>query len=398
MSTFLTLPRTINATQMRMINRSAVLELIRQSGPIARSEIGRQLGLSLPTVMRIVDDLMQEDIISYTGVTEWSSGRRRQLLAYNKQSSLVVGVDLGGTKLYGTLANVGGEILDEKYKAWAGISAEEKYIALVELLRQLLESSEAARTPVRGIAIGVPGLTYCQSGVVRWAPALDWRDVPLKEKLENIFHLPVFVDNDVNLAVLGEHRFGVGQGTQNLVLIAIGTGMGAGLIIDGALARGGHEASGEAGYLLPGREALGKHYGAFGPMESIISGTGIAERAHRKVADLFPERASQPITAREVFEAARRREAWALEVVEETIEYLTMAIANICDILDPEMVILGGGVSSSADLLINPILQRLEGLVHCIPRIEASNLGYRASVMGAIALTVLATSGYTGKL
>ena len=385
------LPLTINATQMRLINRSAILELIRRSSPIARSDIGRQLGLSLPTVMRIVNDLLKEGIIYDTGASQWSNGRRRQLLAYNKQSSLVVGIDLGGTKIFGTLANVGGDILTEQYMEWLGGSAEDKFDTLVELVRQLLATPHPTGAKLRGIAIGAPGLTYSQSGVVRWAPALNWRDFPLKAKLEKVFDLPVFVDNDVNLAVLGEQYFGAGQGLRNMILIAIGTGMGAGLIIDGKLYRGAHEASGEVGYLLPSIEALGVNYEHFGAMESLVSGSGIAERARQLLSK--STLATPPLTAKKVFEAARRQEEWALHVIQETVNYLTMTIANISTVLDPELVILGGGVANSADLLIPPILERLEGLIPCKPCIKASNLGYRAAVMGAIALTVLSTTG-----
>ncbi len=391
------MPATINASQMRRINRSAVLELIRRQGPISRTEIGRALGLSLPTVMRIVNNLLAEGIVSDTGEMESSSsGRRPQLLEYNKHNGLVLGIDLGGTKIYGTLANVGGEILVERYMDWRGAGGEDKYRTLLDLIQQLLASRPVTDTPVRGVAVGAPGLTLHQTGVVCWAPALDWRDVPLKEMLEKEIRLPVFVDNDVNLAVLGEHHFGIGQSARNLVLIAIGTGMGAGLIVDGELYHGAHEAAGEVGYLLPEREALGKHYDRFGAMESIVSGSGIAERARRRLA--APASSLDDITAKEVFEAARRQESWALELVEETVDYLTMTIANISTVLDPDLVILGGGVAYSADFLIPPILAKLDGLIPYIPRIEASNLGYRAAVMGGIALIVLKTTGYVGRL
>lgn len=390
--------RVINASQMRKINRSAVLELIRQKSPIARSEIGRKLGLSLPTVMRIVDKLLEENLVYYTGDTEWSSGRRRRLLAYNKQESLVIGVDLGGTKIFGTLANIGGEILEEKYSEWFGIDAQKKYITLIDIIKYFMNTSYVKESYVRGIAIGVPGLTYSKKGIVRWAPALNWRDVPIKEQLEDEFNIPVFVENDVNLAVLGENRFGVGKGVDDLVLIAVGTGMGAGLIINGQLVHGEDDAAGEVGFLIPGRDALGEKYDDFGPMERIISGPGIADFARKKLMEVMPADELTKLTSKDVFFAAKNGESWAEPILEVVIDYLTITIADISTILNPKLIILGGGVSESAQMLIPAIRDRLDGLVMYPPKIEVSNLGYRASVFGAIALTVLETTGYIGNI
>jgi glucokinase-like ROK family protein len=380
---------------MRLVNRSAVLDLIRRCSPLSRSEIGRRLGLSLPTVMRIVEGLVEEDLVRYTVESEPGRGHRRRLLRYNPDNSLVIGIDLGGTKIFGALANIGGQILEEHYLEWHGVSAEHKFETVVDLVQRFLDLPQASEARVRGLAVGAPGVTDHRHGIVRWAPALDWRDFPLQQRLQARFELPVLVENDVNLAALGEHTFGIGRGCRDMILITLGTGMGAGLIVDGVLYRGAHDSAGEVGYLLPSVEALGMRYDHFGAMESIVSGTGIAERAHQR---LGPRAAEHALSARHVFEAARQGEDWAQQVVDETIDYLTLAIANISSVLDPELVILGGGVANSAQALIPPICERMQGLIPYPPRIEASDLGYRATVMGAIALTVLATTGYTGKM
>jgi glucokinase len=262
------------------------------------------------------------------------------------------------------------------------------------MVQTLLELAGEKEQRLLGIAVGAPGVTHIRSGQVEWAPSLDWRDFPLKQRLADHFQLPVAIDNDVNLAVLGEQWFGAGRGVNNLLLLAIGTGMGAGLIIDGVIYRGHNEAAGEVGYFLPDIGALGKRYEQFGAMENIVSGTGIAERAKRVINGSHSDTELQALTASDVFEAAREGEAWATNIVDETADYLSMVVADIATLLDPELVILSGGVSNSMDMLIPPILRRLEGVIQHVPRLEVSALGSKATVMGAISLILHLTKDY----
>jgi glucokinase len=386
--------RTIDATQMRQVNRSAILELVRQSSPIARSEICKLLGLSMPTVIRIVDELIDDGLVELTGETAGKTGRPRQLLRYNHNGGLVIGIDLGGTSLYGALANIGGEVLGELYTSQGGLSAEENFSLVVQMIQSLVEMSIQQKQTLLGVAIGVPGVTQAGLGVVEWAPSLNWRKFGLKNRITECFQLPVVVDNDVNLAVLGELWFGVGRGLRNLVLLSIGTGVGAGIVIDGMLYRGQNSASGEVGYFIPGIEALGQRYEQFGAMEEIISDIGLVNRARPLLSSLWPEMDLGSLTAGDIISSARRDEPWAKQLMDETADYLGMVVANIATLLDPDLIILGGGISSSADLLIPRILSRIEGVIQHIPRLEASSLGARATVMGAISTVLHLTKEY----
>jgi glucokinase len=215
--------------------------------------------------------------------------------------------------------------------------------------------------------------------------------MPLKAILSDRFGLPVFVENDVNLAALGELGFGAGRSAENLVSIAIGTGIGAGIVIGGALYRGHNRAAGEIGYLLPGLECLGQRYDGFGALESRASGTGIAEAARRALTEAGLPIPEGGITAEDVFAAAREGHGWAQRVVDQTVDYLSQAIVAVSALLDPEVIVLGGGVSRSADLLIEPILRRIDGVVPFTPRLVVSPLGSRAAVMGAIMLVLNGT-------
>jgi glucokinase-like ROK family protein len=386
---------------MRSINRSAILDLIRENGPIARSQIAQQLSMSLPTVMRIVDELIAEDLVHPHGSAEPTRGRPRPLLDFNGQAYAVVGVDLGGTKMFGTLADLNGSVQhevyiphDEKSTSQSKYGTDDCLERLCELIQQLLDVPRPPGQRIRGIGVGVPAITLTPEGIVTWAPSLGWRDLPLKKILADRFAMPVLVENDVNLAALGEWGFGAGRGTQNMVCIAVGTGIGAGIIIGGALYAGHNQAAGEIGYLPPSIEYLRHCYDQFGALENLASGTGIAARARQLLEKEGLPVPAEGLSAEDVFNAARRGEAWARQVVGDTVDYLSLAIADISSLLNPEMVVLGGGVARSADLLIEPIQERLQGVVPFVPRVVASSLGRRAAAMGAIMRVLHATTGY----
>lgn len=387
-------PLTITASAMRDINRSAILEIIRRESPISRSAIAERLGVSLPTVMRIVDKLISEGFVRPQGSTEWSGGRRRSLLEFNAGGYVVLGVDMGGTKMYGAISDLGGNILDEVNISRHGTSGEDSFNYLTTLIDSLLASPRVEGRRVRGIGVGAPGVTLHKEGIVTWAYTLHWENFPLKAKLAERYDYPIVVDNDVNLAALGELWFGAGQNCQDMILIAIGTGIGAGVIIDGALYRGSKEASGEIGNMIPGREFLGKNYQEFGALESVASGTGIAARAREMLKSQGNPEELLNLMAEDVFDSARKGEKWAWTVINETVDYLAIAIAGLVAFFDPELVVLGGGVSRSADMLIEPILQRIIGAIPNPPKLVVSNLGLQATVMGAITNVLHNTSNF----
>lgn len=391
----MTYPLTISASAMREINRSAVIEIIRREGPISRTAIAERLDVSLPTVMRVVEDLAREGFVRQHGTKEWSGGRRRPLLEINVDGDVVLGVDLGGTEMYGAISDLGGNVLDEARLGRRGSSGEESFNCLASLIEKLLASAKLKRRNIRGIGVGAPGITAHNEGIVTWSFALNWKDFPLKERLAKRYKLPVIVDNDVNLAALGELWFGAGQNTRNMILIAAGTGVGAGIILEGALYRGANEASGEIGYMITGREFFGKNHIDFGALESVASSAGIVERAKRHLSAQDQNAGSAAdLLSEDVFTAARKGEAWAWKTINETVDYLAIAVANLTVTFDPELIVLGGGIAHSADLLARPILERIEGMIPSPPKLIVSTLGQRATVMGAIANVLHNTSNF----
>ena len=398
----------------RTVNRSAVLQTLRLSGPLSQSELAGRLALSLPTVMRTVEELRQECLIQALGTVPSEGGRPRTMLALNHAAHAVVAVDLGGSKMHGAVLDLAGQVQHEIRLEYARGDHLHALDRLYDLVDGLLAAPRPPDQRVRGIGIGAPGIVRNPEGVVEWAPSLEWRQLPLKQLLSDRFGLPVFVENDVNLAALGELDYGAGRGADSIVCIAIGTGIGAGIVIRGSIYTGAHQIAGEIGYFLPGLRFLPGSSAVqteqavvdaipagFGALETVASGAGIAARASRRRSLAAVQNGGdgtigdEPLTTEQVFTAARAGERWAQEVIDETVDYLSLAVANICALLDPEVVVLGGGIARSADLLIEPILCRLRGVLPRAPRLVASPLDRLAGVMGAVTLVLNATAGHS---
>jgi glucokinase len=369
---------------MRAINRTAVLEIIRTKGPVSRGCIASTLKLSLPSVVRIVDGLREENLVRSSGDSEFSGGRRRPLLEINASENLTVGIDLGGTKAYGAVCDLNGGILFERSVDNHGTMGEDSYEVVRSLIGALLDDAGSSGGGIRGVGIGVPGVTDPEDGVVRFAPGLKWKDFPLRERVIKDFGLATIVDNDVNSAVLGEMWFGHGKDISNLVLVTLGTGIGAAMVLEGVLYRGSHLFAGEIGYIPWSRECLDKKYDCFGPLEQVAAGSGIAERAKQMMKDDLPGDALGALTAQDVFEACAKKERWAEEMVAEVADYLAMALISTCAVADPEKIVIGGGISRSADLFLDRVRSRMEGRIPHMPEIAVSNLRERGTVLGAM--------------
>jgi predicted NBD/HSP70 family sugar kinase len=260
---------------------------------------------------------------------------------------------------------------------------------LLGFVEDMLAHAIERRLRPRGIAIGVPSVVRSQ-GLVEWAPTLGWRELALGDIVMADAGLPTFIENDVNLLALGEHRWGAGLGTHTMVALAIEAGLGGGLIIEGQLYRGANSAAGEVGYLLTGRESLEHIYPGFGDLEGRVAGRALAERA----ADIGVRGPSPAAMALGVFKAATEGDARAAAIVDDVIDLLALAAGNISSLLDPELIVVSGSVVQSIDPIIEGVRRRLVGRVPHPPRIERSLLGGDAVLAGAAALAIERTADY----
>jgi glucokinase len=309
-----------------------------------------------------------------------------------------VGIDFGGTKVFGALVGGGGVISDETYVEHGGTAipadfspAEAAlgtgYARLHDLAAALIARARASgRNPV-GVGIGAPGMIG-PGGLVLVAGAIGWKNAPLGPMLERRLGLPVRIENDVNLAALGEHMSGAGRGKNSLFLIAIGTGIGGGCIIDGKLWRGGRFAAAEIGALLPGPEFLGWSDRDWGAFEAYASGTGLHNQARAAAQAVAGGAAvaAEDLRGERLFAAAAAGVPWAHQVVDHAVKLWTVAIGAVQALIDPEVVVLSGGVAPSVTPFLPEIKDRLGRALPQAPEIAVSTLGYRAAVLGAPSL------------
>jgi predicted NBD/HSP70 family sugar kinase len=384
-----------DATFLRQVNEAAVLELIREHGPMSRSEIARRLHLSPATITRIVSVLLENSLVLEGSPIHSQYGRRPVLLEFNSRASLILGVYVH-KNIMGALSDLNGEILERRVvPSIPGEAGVERLVALVKDLHQV---SKDLGPPVRGVGIGAPSIVTFEEGTVVWAPSLGWRNLPLKSRLEEAIHLPVFVENEVNLIALGESWQGVGRGLRNLVCISLGAGIGAGIILDGQLYRGSHDAAGEVGYIIPNESCLGRVYDEYGCLESLAGSMGIVQRALTHLANGAPSvlrelngADSPDLTAEMVLSAAREGDALARTMLNETLDYLSIAVANLVCILDPDCIVISGDLAEFGDLFIEPIQHRLRGALPHVPDIVLSELRTDAAVLGALAIALYKT-------
>lgn len=387
---------TGNSRMMRRLNRAAILDVIRRRGPITRTQIAQILELAPSSVTRTVRRLIEEGLVCARGTLPSTGGRRQELLDLDAENNRVFGVDIGGNNMRGVIADLQGQVLyDNVIPSQVNGLQESALEQLVHLIEDLLTQVSDDECRVRGIGVGAPAVVVSQEGIVTWAPALGWRDLPLKALLEDRFGLPVFVENNANLAALGEWLHGAGRGAHHLVFIAIGTGMGAGLLLDGELYRGANEAAGEIGYMIASPQYVQKTFDQFGCLEGLAAMTGIVQRALKALNDhpesdlhQLREASDGRLTAEAVFAAAQQGDGLSLQLAEETIDYLALAVANVASLINPEMIVIGGEATKFGDLLVPPLRERVSRLVPFVPEIRASELGELAIALGAVAIAL----------
>jgi glucokinase len=310
-----------------------------------------------------------------------------------RSGPLVAAIDLGGSHFSSVLADERGRFVARATSAIRGDEGPEPILAMIaDAVEALLKQQGRPREDLRAVALAVPGLVDPETGSVGAAANLaGWIDVPVAEMLRQRLPVPVRVENDVNLAALGEMWRGAGQGRRHLLFVAPGTGIGAGVIIDGKLHRGVHNFAGEIGYSCPSPEELEADYGLLGRLEALASGPGLLRRARQKLGERLPADA----TARDVFEMARAGDAEAIALCDETATLIGIAVGNAVTVLDPEIVVFGGGLSREGEALLSRVREVVYRIVPVRPEIVVSALGEDAQLYGAV-LMALEAGGQPG--
>lgn len=288
---------------------------------------------------------------------------------------LIIGIDLGGTKIAAGLANEKGKILKEIV---VPTEAQKGHKEVLEKIKEAIRAvGEKKLNRVKAIGIGSPGTVDYENGIVLYPPNLPgWKEINLKKIIGEEFKITTYVDNDANCAALAEAKYGAGIGIKNFVYITLSTGIGGGIIIDGKLYRGIKGAAGEVGHISIMKDGKKCSCGKYGHLEGLAAGGAI----HRHYG----------VTAIEVAKGAKEHKSWAFKIINEVADIIGLGFANIVNILNPELIVVGGGLSNMGETLLQPIRFALKKYALPLPyesvKIVKAKLGARAGLQGAISL------------
>ena len=386
---------------MRQMNAALILKVIREHGPLARAQIAAATGLSKPTVNGVVDTLVSA---AYVSEADEGPGRPRRpgprprLLTFRADVGHVLGIDVGADKALVMVADLTGAVVASERRA---VSAQAR-LGHPAMLREL-RAATAAALQAAGIelesvvaaGVGTPGVIEPGSGRIALAPQLEgWEGLELGDELERALGCPVAVDNETNLSLLAELAQGAARGAGDVLYVQAGVGIGGALSFGGRLHRGSSGAAGEIGYLVSREESDAPEFGS-GPFEWEAGGRAYARLgatlARQPGGSVLRELAGgdpDTVTAETVFAAVARGDRAATDLAQTLAERLGRGIASAVIVLDPEVVILGGGLANAGGVLLDPVRDTIAALVPRAPRVVLSALGDESVATGAVRLAL----------
>ena len=369
---------------LRTMNQGALLQRLRDHGPESRAQLARDTGLSKPTVSQALAELEQAGLVRSVGPAAPSRGRTAMLYEPDPSAGYVVGIDIGRSWIRVAAADLAGTIIARSDAPNRARSAGAVVREAAKQARKVVAQAGIGWQRVVHTVVGSPGVFDPETGRLWHAPNLPgWSKPGLPGELRDALTPSTAIYNDANLAAVGERDFGRGRNARNFVYVELGTGLGLGIVIDGELYAGARGAAGEVAYVPLPAEAGAPRSGR-GTLEEATSAAAVVTAA--KQAGMRGQ-----LTAKDVFEAARGGNPRALVAIDAEADRIALMLATISAVIDPEFIVLGGGIGGSADLLRPRLEERLAKLTPLETRIEESELGQDAIVLGAIA-TALETA------
>lgn len=385
---------TLPTQNVKNLNKHAVVDLIRfTSGGVSRIELSRQLNLTRAAITTIVADLQASGLVREVE-SHYPSGRRPIGLEINPDRGYVVGIDMGATHVTILITDFSARVIRELDEPMEIIAGPAVCLPRVEaLVHQILADAGLSIKDVSAIGAGVPGPVVAGVGVSGPPIMPGWDGYMIRDDLEKRFGVPVSLSNDAELGAVGEWAYGAGRGERHLAYIKVGTGIGAGLLLDGQIYGGANGSAGEIGHITIDPNGPICTCGNRGCLEALAGGRAIAKRAVQEVnsgrrtllAELSPV---NQISSRDVIAAARRGDLVSQQIVSEAGVYLGTALASLVNLFNPSMVVVGGGVAQIGDLLLEPVRQTVHQR-SLLPasrsvRITTALLGRRSSALGAV--------------
>lgn len=370
------------------LNAFLVLDAIRSHGKVTRRQLSAELGLSDASVSRIAQRLLRAELIAEEPGDRPARGRTPTVLRFIGAAGGVIAIDLGGTRCHGVLADLAGTTMTEDFRP----TREGKHAAaaLLECIAALRPDRGSRSWPVRAVVVGIPALIDPRTGLATAGPNVHWQDFDLMGILAAEVAEPFEVDNDANLSALGQAWRGAGRGVHSFVTMSLGTGIGGGIVVDGHLLSGRHNAAGEVGYLPVGDRRDAAPGGGYGPapgggFEDLASGPALRGQVEGLMADGLPTSLTADFTVAEVFAVAATGDRIGVRVVHDLVGHVAAAIVATTALIDPELVILDGSIGRALEPWLPELTAAVQERVFGAPDIVVSQLGPNATVTGAIA-------------
>jgi predicted NBD/HSP70 family sugar kinase len=344
-----------------------------------RPELAAATGFSKPTISEAIVSLEAAGLVVNRGRTAGAVGRNPRVYAINARASLVAGVDIGGTNTRVAVADLHGQILAERHERTTGSRVQQQ---VRRLIRQVHKEATAVLggdgCALASIVVSTPGVIDRGSTQARFAYNVRTDGIIDLTALRDRLDPPLRVENNVNLAAVGEARAGVAEGVGTFVHLAIGAGIGLGIMHGGRLLRGAHGAAGEIAYLPLGRRPLAKEHRASGNFEAETAAAGLLDRAQSARWDADP-----PQDVAELFHRAEQGDRAARRLVADEGRRIGLAVVAVCSVVDPELVVLGGGIGRN-QLLLESVSQTCAELLPAPSPVVTSTLADRGSLIGAV--------------
>jgi predicted NBD/HSP70 family sugar kinase len=365
----------------RQFSQRSVFEALLHRSPISRADLAKVTGLSKQTTSEVIDAFEQQGLVRPVGRTSGNVGRTAVLYELSPEGGHVLGIDLGARRLTVALADIAGRVLAEADEATDSRGGAWTIDQIARLSDRLARDNHTHPSRIRSIVLATPGVVNPKSGAIEMAPniaGLGQLNVValLGEKLGS----RVVFENDINLALLGEIWHGCAQNLGNVAFLALGSGVGLGLYVNGQLVRGENGAAGEIGYLPIGGDPLQAESRLQGCLEYQVGATGVVRR-YREAGG------SEVDSVRQVFERAQAGDALAAQVVDETARLTALAAATVIATVDPQLLVLGGSVGARPDFA-DKVARVLVQLAPRPVEVRTSTLGRRAGVVGALSVAL----------
>jgi N-acetylglucosamine repressor len=332
-----------NQDLIKAMNRSLLLNIIRREERISRKQLTDLSGLSVGAVSGIVSELLLNNWILEVGEGDYTGGRRQTLVKLNPKAGYAMGIKLTESRMISAITNFSGEIVTYGEEASNFSKSSDEFIRQLSIyIKSCLKKARLEAQRLFGIGLGLAGVINSTSGIVHYSPYFGWRDLPMAQLLQQQIQVPVYIENDVNTLTLTEQLFGAGRHHKNFIVVTIGRGIGMGLVINGQLYRGTRGGAGEFGHII-----LATGQNSFQSLEDLAADPALLEK-------------SQSQNLQELVKAADAGDEAVRELLAKSGEYLGIGLANLVNILNPELIIVSGEGLLAGDYRLRTMFESLK--------------------------------------